>query len=115
MRITDKDAMVFPIKPVVPNEPVTLTPEQIAELNQKLSTMRHDVNGALAVIVATMELLRMKPQEAGRFLASLGEQPLRIETCVKAFSAEFEKTLGIRRPATVPPTMSQTAHLRPQA
>ncbi len=98
--------MVFPVKPFVPSEPVTLSPEQVGELNQKLSTMRHDVNGALAVIVATVELLRMKPQEAGRFLASLGEQPSRIEACVKTFSADFEKTLGIRRPATLPPTNS---------
>ena len=89
--------MLFPVKCVVP-DPVTLAPEQVTELNQKLSVMRHDVNGALAVIVATVELLRLKPQEATRFLASLGEQPSRIEASMKAFSLEFERACGVRRP-----------------
>ena len=37
---------------LLPAQPVTLTPEQIAELNKKLSTMRHDINNSLALVLA---------------------------------------------------------------
>ena len=36
----------------LPAHPVTLTVEQIEDLNRKLSTLRHDINGDLALIVA---------------------------------------------------------------
>jgi len=32
----------------LPDQPVTLVPEQVAELNRKLSVMRHDVNNNLS-------------------------------------------------------------------
>jgi hypothetical protein len=82
----------------VPSEPVTLTPEQLGELNRKLSNMRHDINNHLSLIVAAMELIRVKPQIADRMLATLGEQPARITDSLSQFSAEFERTLGITRP-----------------
>jgi serine/threonine-protein kinase len=36
-----------------PTGPVTLTIEQVDELNKKLSTLRHDINGDLALVVAS--------------------------------------------------------------
>ncbi len=82
----------------LPNEPVTLSPAQLAELNGKLSDMRHDINNHLSLIVATMELIRLKPASAERMVSTLGEQPARISESLKKFSAEFEKTFGITRP-----------------
>jgi hypothetical protein len=81
-----------------PSQPVTLTVEQIAELNGKLSFMRHEINNRLAVIGAAMELIRMKPDTADRMLATLAEQPPRIADALKMFSADFEGVLGITRP-----------------
>jgi len=46
----------------VPSQPVTLSVEQIEELNQKLSNMRHDINNNLSLILAATELIRHKPQ-----------------------------------------------------
>ena len=43
---------------VLPDQPVTLTVEQIRELNQKLSTLRHDVNNNLALVIAAAEIIR---------------------------------------------------------
>jgi hypothetical protein len=80
-----------------PTKPVTLTVAEIAELNEKLSTARHDINNQLSLIMATVEMLRLKPQMAERFLETLGAQPSRITTTLGAFSAEFEKALGISR------------------
>jgi len=82
----------------LPTEPVTLSPAQLAELNAKLSEMRHDVNNHLSLIVAAMELIRHKPASAERMVATLGEQPARISESLKKFSIEFEKTFGITRP-----------------
>jgi hypothetical protein len=82
----------------LPSEPVTLTVAQLDELNRKLSSMRHDINNNLSLIVAAVELIRHKPQMAERMIAALGEQPSRITDTMNKFSAEFERVLGITRP-----------------
>jgi hypothetical protein len=82
----------------LPSLPVTLTVEQIAELNRKLSSMRHDINNHLSLIIAAVELIRHKPATADRMLATLAEQPSRIADALKMFSADFEGVLGITRP-----------------
>lgn len=82
----------------LPSHPVTLTVEQLEVLNKQLSTMRHDINGFLTVIVAAAELTRLKPESADRWLKSLTEQPHRIKDSVTKFSADFERAFGITRP-----------------
>jgi hypothetical protein len=74
-----------------------LTVEQLAELNGKLSSMRHDINNQLSLIIAAVELIRHKPQMAERMMATLVEQPPRIADALVKFSAEFERALGITR------------------
>jgi hypothetical protein len=74
-----------------------LTVEQLAELNGKLSSMRHDINNHLSLIIAAVELIRHKPQMAERMLATLVEQPPRIADTLVKFCAEFERALGITR------------------
>ncbi len=81
----------------LPNQPVTLTAEQVAELNRNLSKMRHDVNNYLSVLVAAVELLRIKPDAFDKWIGSISEQPMRIQESVKSFSAAFEQTFGITR------------------
>jgi len=82
----------------LPSQPVTLTVEQLANLNGKLSTMRHDINNHLSLIIAAVELIRHKPQMAERMMATLIEQPPKISATLLKFSAEFDRTLGITRP-----------------
>ena len=82
----------------VPTDPVTLTPEQLKELNQKLGHMRHEINNQLALIVAALELLRLKPELRERMIDTLGQQPPRITEEMARFSAEFERAYGITRP-----------------
>ena len=82
----------------LPVEPVTLNVEQVAELNRKLSSLRHDINNNLSLIMAAAELARMKPETAGRMMNTLTEQPLKITEAMNKFSVEFERTLGINRP-----------------
>jgi hypothetical protein len=82
----------------LPTGPVTLTVEQIEDLNKRLSMMRHDVNGHLALIVAAAELIRHKPQLSERMLTSIAEQPAKIAETMKSFSVECERVLGITRP-----------------
>ena len=82
----------------LPNEPVTLTAEQIRELNERLSTMRHDVNNHLSLISASAELLRRRPENTARFLESMLEQPRKISEVVAQFSADLESAFHITRP-----------------
>ena len=82
----------------LPTEPVTLSVQQLEELNRKLSTLRHDINGDLALVVAAAELIKLNPDILQRMLSTLLEQPPKIRDKVDRFSAEFEKMVGIIRP-----------------
>jgi hypothetical protein len=81
----------------LPDQPVTLSVEQVQELNHKLATLRHDINNNLSLIMAAAELIRHKPQMAERMLATLSEQPPKITGAMAKFSTEFEQTFGITR------------------
>ncbi|HWD94650.1 MAG TPA: hypothetical protein VG938_20140 [Verrucomicrobiae bacterium] len=76
---------------------MTLTVEQIAELNKKLGTLRHDINNNLALIMAGLEVLQSKPHLAERMMATVTEQPPKIAEAVGKFSAELEKILGLKQ------------------
>jgi hypothetical protein len=80
-----------------PPEPLTLTPEQLNELNQHLSHMRHEINNQLSLIVAALELVRFKPEMRERMLTTMGQQPPKIMAEVTKFSAEFERICKITR------------------
>ncbi|MEW6161245.1 MAG: hypothetical protein AB1813_27765, partial [Verrucomicrobiota bacterium] len=62
----------------LPNEPVTLSPQHIRDLNQKLSNLRHNVNNHLSLVLAAAELIRRKPDLSARMLDTLTEQPQKI-------------------------------------
>lgn len=81
----------------MPQTSVTLTPEQIGELNEKLATTRHDINNNLSLIVAAVELMKRKPELAPRMVESISQQPDKIIAQMRAFSAEFERTFGITK------------------
>jgi hypothetical protein len=87
---------------LLPSEPITLSVEQITELNRKLADMRHDINNQLTFIVAAVELMRYKPETSERMMATLGEQPAKIAAVLTRFSAEFEQTFRITRSTTPP-------------
>jgi len=82
----------------LPNQPVTLNVEQIDELKRKLATLRHDVNNNLALVVATAEIIRRKPETAERLWSGLTEKPHKIAEAVTQFSRELELALGITGP-----------------
>jgi hypothetical protein len=82
----------------LPEQPLTLSVEQIDELNKKLSAARHDINNHLSMMMAAAELIRMKPEMAPKMADRLMAQPAKITELVRKFSAEFEAALGITRP-----------------
>ena len=81
----------------LPTEPVTFNAQQIAELNQKLADMRHNVNNNLALMVAALELLRRKPESALKLADSMSAQTNKMVDEIQGFSIEFEKAFGITR------------------
>ncbi len=81
----------------LPSQPVTLTVEQIGELNRELSNLRHDINNQLSLILAATELIRAKPHMIERMTTTLMEQPPKIAAALMNFTNEFEKTFGIQR------------------
>ena len=81
----------------LPQQPVTLSVEQIAELNAKLATLRHDINNTLLLIMAAAELVRYKPDTAEQMMGTLLDQPPKITEKMSQFSAEFEQLFGITK------------------
>jgi hypothetical protein len=79
------------------DHPVALTADQVRELNQRLSKLRHDINNHLSLIVAAAEMLPHKPDMAAQLVPTLLDQPQKISDKVQAFSEFFEQTLGITR------------------
>jgi hypothetical protein len=80
-----------------PTRPVTLSMEQIGELNQKLATLRHDLNNSLSLIAATVELVRRRPTVPEQMWNSLAEQPRKIGEAFSQFSRDLEAALHITR------------------
>ena len=78
-----------------PIQPVTLTVEQIKELNEKLGGLRHDVNNHLSTLMTAIELVRSRPEMTDRLLTKMNEQPRKISGAIREFSDEFEKAMGI--------------------
>ena len=66
-------------------------------LHERLRTMRHDVNGRLANIVAAAELLRLRPETAEERLKMLLDQPHKAAESIAEFSREFEALFGLKR------------------
>lgn len=79
------------------NNSVTLSPQQIEELSQKLSKMRHDINNHLSLVVFAIEVLRSKPEMLERMTATLSDQTPKITSDIAKFSCEFEQAFGITR------------------
>ena len=79
------------------NHAVALTADQVRELNQRLSKLRHDINNHLSLIVAAVEMLPHKPDMATQLAPTLLSQPQKIADKIQAFSEFFEQTLGISR------------------
>jgi hypothetical protein len=82
----------------MPSEPISLSVEEIQELNHKLAVLRHDINNNLSLIMAATELIRHKPQTVERMVVTLAEQPPKITAAIAKFSSEFEQRFGITRP-----------------
>ena len=66
-------------------------------LHERLRTMRHDVNGRLANIVAAAELMRLRPETAAERIKVLLEQPHKAAESIAEFSRDFEQLLGLKR------------------
>ena len=75
---------------------IALSAEQIADLNKRLSVMRHNVNNHLSLVVAACELIRRKPELANRMIENIGQQPEKINDEVRQFSEAVETLLGIK-------------------
>jgi hypothetical protein len=82
---------------LLPDKPVALSVEQIDELNQKLTTLRHDLNNSLSLIAATAELIRRRPATTEQMWNTLAEQPRKITASVAQFSRDLEAALQITR------------------
>ncbi|MBP9901084.1 MAG: hypothetical protein V9H26_24465 [Verrucomicrobiota bacterium] len=81
----------------LPSQPVTLAVSQIEQLNQQLSNLRHDINNHLSLMLAAAEVMRRKPEAAERMSATFEDQPRKVTAAMLKFSAEFEKSLAIKK------------------
>lgn len=63
------------------------------QLSERLSRLRHDINGCLSVVVGGTEIMQLKPdaETAKKWLPRISEQPARITQMLREFSAHFEQ------------------------
>ena len=78
-----------------PPQPVSLSSAQLEDLTRKLSTLRHDINGDLALVVAAAELIKLNPEMTQRMLSTLMEQPPKIRTRMDGFAADLRQLFGL--------------------
>jgi len=78
-----------------PDHPITLSPQEIETLSHKLSDFRHNVNNYLSLIVAASDLIRRRPEAAGRFADALADPPQKIAQELQAFSDSLQQLLEI--------------------
>ncbi len=81
----------------LPIQPVTLSVDQIRDLNEKVSELRHDVNNYLSLLMTAQDLVRTRPEISERMFVTMTEQPKKISDAIRKFSDEFEKAMGIVR------------------
>jgi len=77
--------------------PVTLSVEQITELKQKLSDLRHDVNNNVSLMLSAMEMIRRRPESTQNMLDSLARQPQKINDTITEFAKALESALQLKR------------------
>lgn len=82
----------------LPSQPITLTVEQIVDLNAKLADLRHDINNNVALLLSAIEMMRRRPDTFEKMLDSMARQPQRISEAVVQFSKALETALKITRP-----------------
>ena len=82
----------------LPTQSVTLSPDQIGALNQKVANLRHDINNQVGLIIAAIEIMQVKPELFEKMTESMMQQPPKITDTLQQFSLDFEKTFGITRP-----------------
>ncbi|MEO7297357.1 MAG: hypothetical protein ABI042_02130 [Verrucomicrobiota bacterium] len=85
----------------IPNNPVTLTPQQVDELYKKLAKMRHDINNHLSLIGFAVEILRTKTDMVERMIGTISDQSPKIQADLAKYTAEFEQALGMQE-AVIP-------------
>ncbi len=78
-----------------PTHSVTLLPEEVLSLTRNFSTLRHDVNNQLALLLASLEVIQRKPETAVRLTDSFGSAADRIMAELRAFSDQLEKALQV--------------------
>ncbi len=66
---------------------------EFGQLSERLSRLRHDINGCLSVIIGATEIMQMKPdaETAAKWLPRIAQQPERITQMMKEFSTHFER------------------------
>ena len=79
-------------------ESVTLTPEQIEAFAKELSLTRHAINNQLALMLASVELMQLRPEKLPDLAEKLMNHPGRISDEIQRFSQGFNETLGASKP-----------------
>jgi hypothetical protein len=81
----------------LPTEPVTLSVEQVRELKDKIADLQHDVNNSVSLMLAAVELIRVRPESRESMMDSFARHPKKIIETVTQFTRSLEGSLGITR------------------
>jgi hypothetical protein len=81
----------------LPAIPITLQPEQIADLQSRLRTTRHGLNNSLMLMTAAAEMFYQRPEIAEEMIARIVAESKKATESMREFSGQLENTLAITR------------------
>jgi hypothetical protein len=81
----------------VPASPVTLSPEQIALLDRRLTNLEQDIQGHLEPLLELSRVARTTPDQLQARVPDLASYAPRISAEIQKFSSDFDVTFGIQR------------------
>jgi hypothetical protein len=80
-----------------PTQSVSLHPDQVVELERRLSDARHGINNHLTLLSTAIELIRRDPSAAERLAQAMVDRPQMIREELMRFNRAFDEAFGIKR------------------
>lgn len=84
------------------SEEITLSREEMAQLQKKFSEIKHSINNALAVMMALSEMSQRRPDYAEKLASTVLTKAPQIVSSLQEFTQALNEKAGTARPEGVP-------------
>lgn len=93
LNLVRRGALLHPVWVSESVEKVQLSKDEIQAILAELKTIRHKINNDVTVIVASIDLIELRPEMKEQLLKTIRARPLEITKALKTFSAYLQTKL----------------------